>query len=312
MPQFTSSGIMDRWSATDLLDKEIDVIFMQRNETDSTIVLGQYFDTENKDSGLSHIIGSMTSQLSLPPINEDGEPMPFFTAAPGFKKTFLLYGRRMGVQVTDTMMKAQHHKRITEMVSGQMKAANRKDEYARASIFNNAFTGTDGADSKPLCDDSHPHENKDRGTWDNKITGALTGGNLQAARLLGRKIDDPQGDPDPLRAMDVVVPEDLEQKALELTQSANTAENMLNTKTVLIGKLKPVVSVYLGTASSVQWFLMGDRTGYAKGLHEIVLIPWNIKDMNPGDPDIVIQKRIKSVREIGFTVSKNMIGSTGS
>jgi hypothetical protein len=72
------------------------------------------------------------------------------------------------------------------------------------------------------------------------------------------------------------------------------------------------VSPYLGLSSSTQYFCMGNRESYDKGLHQITLIPWNIKNNNPANADIVVDKRIKAVHAIGFTVSKNIFGSTGS
>lgn len=307
---YPDMGIIDINANAQLLDAQIDMMWNRRDEFVGA--LSKYFDEEMKSEGLSHIVSSVGSALPLPQKNEDTESLPYYTPAPGFSKTFTLISYRAGIRVTDTQVKADRFKKTAYLVSGQLKSAMQKDEYLRAAIFNNAFTSGTGADSQYLCADSHPHENADRGTWDNKGTGALTGPNLQALHLLGTKMTNEQGNPDPAYLQDLVIPPDLQQKAEELIKSDKRAEDALNGKTVLIGNLNIVVSPYLGLSSAVQYFGIADREGPNKGLHQFTLIPWNIKNNNPANADIVIDKRIKAVHAIGFTVSKNVYGSTGS
>jgi len=121
-----------------------------------------------------------------------------------------------------------------------------------------------------------------------------------------------QGDPDPAMLQALVIPPALQQKAEELTKSPKRAEDALNGNTVLIDGLQIIVSPYLGLNSSVQYFGFANRTGFDKGLHQFTLIPWNIKNVNSENPDIILNKRIKGVHAIGFTVSKNIYGSTGA
>ena len=52
---FSTTGTIDRTSAPDLLNKAIDAMFLQRNEV-AGAVLGQFFDTETKDSGVERFI----------------------------------------------------------------------------------------------------------------------------------------------------------------------------------------------------------------------------------------------------------------
>lgn len=307
---YTDGGIIDTNSNPQLLDLQIETMWNRRDEFSG--VLSKYFMEETKDGGLSHVISSVGSAAPLPQKNEDTEALPYYTTAPGFKKTFTLISYRLGIRVTDTQLKADRFDKTAFMTTGQIKGAMQKDEFLYAGVFNGAFTGTDGADSLSLCSSSHPHENADAGTWDNSGTGALTGESLQELRLLAAKMTNERGNPDPVMLTDLLVPPDLEQKALELTQSTLRAEDALNGKTVLIGSLNVVVSPYLGLSSAVQFFGIGNRESYDKGLHKFTLIPWNLKDNNPSNADIVIDKRIKGVHAIGFTTSKNVYGSTGS
>jgi len=306
---FSASGIVDRTAAPDLLNKAIDVMWMQRNEL-AGVVLERFFDSDTKDSGLSHVISSVTSSLPLPVENEDTEALPYFTPAPGYDKTITLINYRSGIRVTDTMLRADRFAKIMGMVSGQMKSGARKSEYLRAGIFNGAMSGTAGADSLSLCHDSHPLENNEAGTRDNKGTGALSGPNLHALRLLCRKDVDAQGDPDWATPTTLLIPEDLEQTALELTTATLKPSTALNDKNVLIHGLEIVVSPYL--SSALLYFLINDRAGPERGMHEVYLEPWNIKDTQNATADVPIDKRIKAIMAIDYTVTRSVYGSTGA
>jgi hypothetical protein len=306
-----SDSIITKSSYPDLLDKSIDVVWMRRDEVAGN-VLGQFFEVVPKDSGLNHVISSVSSVLPLPIENEDTEALPYHTPAPGFDKQITVVNYASGIRVTNTMIQADRFSKIQAMTTGQIKSAMRKDEYMRAAILNNAFTGDDGADGKDLCDDAHPQERTDitsNATWDNKSTGALTGDNLHALRLLSRKMTNEAGDPDPVMCRALLIPEDLEQKAHELIDSTQKPEGMLNDTNWGLN-FSVVVSPYLSSAT--QYYLFGDRTGEDKGLIEVELFGWNIGDNSPSDRRIVIDKSITACRTVSFTVSRNIYGSTGS
>ena len=309
---FSATGTIDRNAAPDLLNKAIDLVWLQRNEL-AGVVLDKYFEVVPKDSGLSHILTSVTSHLPLPVENEDTEALPYFTPAPGYDKTIVLINYRSGIRVTNTMLKADRFSKVMGMTTGQIKSSARLDEYLRAGIFDNAFTGDAGSDSKDLCDDDHPHENGDAGTWDNKGTGALSGPNLQALRLLARKMTDPQGDPDWKDVKDLLVPEDLEQKALELTGFGGVRskpEGALNDPNVFLPTFNVVVSPYL--SSAVQYFLIAPGMDYERGLHEVVLEDWNIGPNSPANRSIVVDLSICAIKAFAFSRSKQIFGSTGA
>ena len=307
--QFAATqGTINIDSHVDLLNKAIDVVWMRRNEFMG--VLGRFFDKQTKQSGLTHIISSVGSTLPLPVENDDQEALPYFSPAPGFDKTFVLVRYRSGIRVTRTMLKADRFSRVAQMATGQLKSGFRKDEYLRAALFNNAFTGDDSADSKDMCDDSRPQENPEAGTWDNKGTGALSGANLHALRLLARQMTDDQGDPDPVMPKTLLIPEDLEQTANELIGATLKPATALNDPNVLLPGIEVVVSPYLSSAT--QYFLIGDREGEDKGLHEIVLEDWVIRDNTPANADIVLDKMVAATKTIGQTVTRNVMGSTGS
>ena len=306
-PSPESIGTRDTWP--DLLDKRFDVMWLRRDEA-ADLVLGQFFDKQMLTGGDNWKMGSVGRTLPLPLENEDTEATPYHAPAPGFDKTATVVLYQSGVRVTRSAIEVDRFGRIAGMLGGLITSSQRKDEYMRAAILNNAFTGDDGADSKDLCDDAHPHERAEAsGTWDNKTTGALAGPSLQAARLLARKMVGEDGDPDPLMPLTLLIPEDLEQKAHELIDSRAKPDGMLNNVNWGLN-FDIVVSPYL--SSAVQFYLFGDRTGDQKGLIKVELFGWNIGNNSPSDRRIVIDKSITACRTVGFTKSKNVLGSTGA
>jgi len=304
-----SSGAIDR-SRVDLLDKRIDLAFMRRDDLAGN-VLGQLFDKRTIDSGLTYRMQSFGSALPIPARNEDTEALPYFVPAPGYAKDFVLVRCRAGIRVTSTIMKADRHGMVEQMTTGQMKSAGRKDEYERAAIINASFTGTAGADSKPLVGDDHPHENAESGNWDNEGTGALTPANLQALRLLARKMTNELGAPDPVMPKALLVPPDLEQKAREYTAlGRGKPDTDFNQPNVLITDYAIIVSPWL-TSTTAYW-LVGDKTGVERGLIEVILEDWNIKNNTPANADILIDKRVACNKAFGYYLSKNIYGSLGT
>jgi hypothetical protein len=291
----------------DNLNRAIEALWMRRDEHAG--VLGQFFDVSDAES-LSFQMSSVSSVLGLPRKSEDTDAMPYDTSPTGFKKTISLQNYRLAVRVTDTMIRADRFDRIVQQAGGLMKSAERKLEYQRAGIFNSAFTGTSGADVKPLIGDDHPQEDPTAGTWDNEGTsGALTGATLQALRLLARKMTNEKGYPDPVMPVTLLVPPELEQKALELTGATLRAEDALNAPTVLISNLKVVVSPFLSSATA--FYLIGDRTGMDKGLHEMYLMRPSMDDETT-TVDIPINKRIKFINAVDFSTSRNIYGNLGT
>jgi hypothetical protein len=306
-----TKGILDRGAgaARDLLDKSFDTIWARRDEFSG--VLGKYFDSVQADSDTFKMT-SVGSSFPLPKVNDDTEGLPFDAPAGGFPLTVTLLPYRQAARITDNIIKADRYGRVKSMVAGLVKSPMRKKEYQRADIFNSqSFSGTAGADSLSLCNDSHPHENNEAGTWDNLGTGALTHGNLQALRLLGAKMTNEQGFPYAVTYTDLLIPPDLLQKATELVSATQMPENALNQPNVLIRSFNIVVSEFLTSATA--YFLLGKAPMEEMGLFEAELIPLNTQDCRPSDnPDIVWAKRTKFMNAVFYTASKYIAGSAGT
>jgi hypothetical protein len=307
MPQYHQTGTGTRDTYPELLDAAMENIWNRKDRHAG--VLGQYFQTRSADSD-TYKMSSVGSALPLMKENEDTEGLPYVNPAPGFPKTFTLVNYRLAIQVTDTLRSLDRQGKVRGMLEGLPKSAMRLREYQRASIFDNAFSGTAGADSQPLCANSHPHENLDAGTWDNLSTGALNGANLQALRLLTQNMTQETGDPDPVMPADLLTGPANEQKARELIESSKVSENALNANTVLVNSLRLVIDKFI--SSTTAYFIIGDLEGDERGLYEFENQALNLKPTNPEDPDIIFSRRAKSIHVVDFTVSKNVYGSAGT
>jgi hypothetical protein len=65
-------------------------------------------------------------------------------------------------------------------------------------------------------------------------------------------------------------------------------------------------------SSSTAYFGFGDKTGEDKGLLEMYLLRPNLANLGNNPVDIPIDKRVKMIVKVGFTVSKNAYGSAGT
>jgi len=305
--QFPRAGVIHKLWNPQTIDSSIDVMWMRRNQFAG--VLGKYVEVVPISQGLTHVISSLGSALPLPEPNEDLEPYPVVQSAPGFKKTATVVNYTSSLQVTETAISTDRTGKLMQTLNGPIKAAMRFDEYMRAAFFANAFTGTAGADSQPLCSNSHPHENFDAGTWDNLSTGGLTGPNLHAGILVMDLMKDEQNDPFDVNPVDLLVHPSNRQKAMELTNAVRKPEGMLNDPNEIISALNVVVSKYL--SSSDAFFVMGDLKGEERGLIEVQSKAWSLDNVGDATVDVPIHKRIKSRKTFIFTTSKNIVGSAG-
>jgi hypothetical protein len=308
--QFSAAqGVMDRSTYTQLLNKAVDVMWLRKDRFAGN--LGDFFVKMPQQSGMSVIVDSVSSVVGLPRQNEDTDPIPYAIPATGFPKTFDMAVYRLGIRATKTLMLAQRFDRVTQMAGGVIKSAMRKMEYLRAKVFNEAFATTTGADASYLCASSHLHENPEAGTWDNLgTTGVLSYTTLQELRLLADKMTNEGGYPDPVQLLKLLIPPDLRQSAMEYTRSKYVAGGSLNTETQLVGDMEIVVSPFL--AGTDDFFGIGNLDGEEKGLMEITLEEPNMVTNSPANGDIILDRHVRFITKVGFTVSKNVYGNPGS
>jgi len=158
-----------------------------------------------------------------------------------------------------------------------------KDEYDRASVFNNAFTDTapyDGADAVGLCSAAHPNGPENTGvTQNNEGTYSLTKANVATVRLAMRAFKDDRGMLAGIHPDTLIVPPALEDDALVIRGHAQYApldptigENALNVN--VIHGWNIIVWDYLSDTNA--WFMVDSRRMHRDLLY-INRVPFSVK-----------------------------------
>lgn len=167
-------------------------------------------------------------------------------------------------------------------------------EKSAAALFTNAFTdsGQDGegfdvagADGVGLCSTAHPASATNTATQSNEGTLALTAGNLTTTALLMREFTDDRGELVSINPDTLLVPPELEETALILTQTERAIGNANNDVNVNKGRYNVVAWDYLTDSNA--WFLID---GVLKSEHLVWLDRIAPEFLGEGDFDTLQAK----------------------
>jgi len=307
---YAQPGALERRVYTDLLDKEMDAVEITADRV--KIQLDDLYTTrgDKKDSTIK--IADVSSIADLPVKSEDIDDLPVSHVAPGWDITLTPVNYRQSLKVTEDMQEMDRFGRVMQMMAGLMKGGLRQKQYALADLFNNAFATYTGGDGMYLLDTGHPYRDPSAGTWDNLDTGALTHGRLSTARVNFRKSTNDKGHRDPIKLMRLLVPPDLEQKAIEIRKAEKMPENALNQPNWLQNTFDiQVCDWFTGTND---WFCWGDHTEPAEaGLYYGERYPLSVRPLPAGEltAGIIWGRYLKVAFDYSFNVVKNLRGSTG-
>lgn len=143
------------------------------------------------------------------------------------------------------------------MMGRMARAARRTREEDAATVWNHAFDTTyfTGGDSLALCSTAHTN-NVDSTTQGNSGTSTLTATNYTATRLLMKKFTDERGKKIGINPNELMVPIDLAETAITITESTlktGTANNDVN---VINKSWKPKVIINDWLTDTNNWFMM--------------------------------------------------------
>lgn len=186
----------------------------------------------------------------------EGAPVQYEDLTPGATHTYTTKPWDKGSQITREALDDELYGQWKDMAKELGRTARITVEEEAASLFNNGFSAdsTRNYDSVALFSASHPAYGPAGSTQSNLGASlALSDANLKTGRLAVRKMTNENGqkisaDPDQL-----IVPDDLETVALELTMSALNPSNADNAVNTLKGRFKVIVWGYL--TSTTAWFL---------------------------------------------------------
>ena len=164
------------------------------------------------------------------------------------------------------------YRQCTDAVKKLAIAGRRTIEKVGAAAYFNGFTSELTPDGLSLFNAAHTLANPLAGnpvtTGRNYGTGTLSGPNIGAARILGRKTPDEHGSPSPFMLRQLIVGPDLEDQAEAIKQTAQVLGSNYNDKNIPGGKIDEIVVMdYLALApanASTMWMLRDKKNARNK------------------------------------------------
>jgi len=309
-PTQGNSGSVDFKQYTHVYSKLFDNIVKRQNNVPME---GAQFYSERSTNLEVYREAEVSSVLDLPQKNEDTDRIPLVAPVEGFSQTWTNVQYRLGFNVTARALSAQKTRLIAQMMTGLPQTAQRKIEFAYASLFNEGFDTQTTADGAYIFSNSHLKEDAEAGTWDNLGTaGAFSTTSFYEAWLNFQTRTNEKGFVDP-RVLDCVYyPVQIHEDVMKVHGSDKYPTDALNAKMPeLFGAFKPVMGHWL--SSTTAWFGLDKSSGPEKGF----TIVWEQKpsyaDLSYSDnPDVVMGKRLKMAYSVGALHSRNMYGNAGA
>jgi hypothetical protein len=213
-----------------------------------------------------------------------------------------------GFKVSDELYEDDQHNIIKKMPANLAKATVKTTEYYAAQVLNNAFTAghTSYGDGKPLCSTIHPRADGGTAQSNASSTGlAFSEVNVRTGRLGLEKVLDDKGQIVSLKANRLIVPVDLEDAALIVTQSDRRSGTANNDVNVNKGRFEVVSWRYIN--STTAWFLQD------KNEHLLNWF-WRIRPEFKSDYDFNAGAMLSKVRvrfSVGWSDWRGFWGSAG-
>jgi hypothetical protein len=136
--------------------------------------------------------------------------------------------------------------------------AARTREKEAATTFNNAFIGTGGGDSQPLCSSSHPFSPDDATTQSNAGSSAMDASTIEATRRLAHtSVFNDRGELMNINYDLILCTVALEETAWEIINSKGKVETANNNRNFHYGRYK--LAVWDRLTDSNNWFMIDSK-----------------------------------------------------
>lgn len=283
------------------------------------VFFNTYDEKPEEFSGVFHVAESKKAKetdqhvtgLGLWEKKSESGPISYAEIGMGDEVTYVHEEYAKGIQVPRKLVDDEMYDVIDKLPKELARGGRALVEKTAADIFNNGFT-VNGYDGVPLFSDSHPMKGKDKENpdlvGDNLLDLAFDGQGeaLEEAILLLQGQTDDNGLKIQARADTLIVPTDLEFKALRVLNATLRAGTGDNDPNVLKGKLKPVVLSYLDSPDA--WFVADSS------LHQLWFF-WRVKPEFAGEEnfDTMVAKYRGYLRfSVGYSDWRGIVGSDGS
>lgn len=173
----------------------------------------------------------------------------------GYKTTYTHTEKPLELAIRRKLLEDNNFTEIFNMSRRLGDSAALKRETDAAKVFNNAFSDTfAGADAVGLCSTAHPlSPSKPGTTQSNEFTLPLTKGNVKTVREAMMAFTDDNGNKAAVTPNMLIVPPQLEDSALEITQSLLDPASGNNTMNPQYGRFQVVTWHYLTDSNA--WFM---------------------------------------------------------
>lgn len=175
----------------------------------------------------------------------------------GYKATFIHVPWTKGIRITRKAKQNDLYGIFDDLPAQRGIAAARTREKHGASVFNSAFTGTSGPDSKSLCNSAHPSTVNGISNQSNAGTDTLSKTTVSSTRLAMKKLYGLNGERIGVKGDMLIVPMDKEEDAWGVISSKGEPETDNNNRNFHYGKYK--LAVWDEITSTYDWFMVDSR-----------------------------------------------------
>lgn len=266
----------------------------------------------NEEMMTSDIYQTTTlSGLQNPVAKGEAEPIIFQSLKAGFDKTFTAATYATGYRISKEMVndgKISFIKKATESFAKGMFEIKETDA---ADVFDNAFT-TNGYDGVPLCSTSHPLENGDGATASNRpaSASALSLTSFRDLRNIMQSTVNENNQRVKYTPSYFVVPQALQDDAMEIVKSAYNPENANNAINTVYDSIKLLPGGfwnYLDDTNS--FFMVADKND--TGL--MFLTRQNLETDSDYDKRAFAYELMASIRyDLGHCAWRGVVGNPGA
>lgn len=238
--------------------------------------------------------------------NSDGGQLPVVSPIQGGKVFFIHKDYGYMWTLSKRLIRGNQYKQVTaDLTRSAAQSALHTVETLCSSVFANGFT-VNGFDGVPLFGN---HPLLGGGTYNNKLTAALSSTSLSDALVRFRRMVNHRGQPIVIQPAYLIVPPELEQTALQLINSTVVPYQGSQFSTDFINTLRGIAEVLVNPyfTDGTDWFLIADKANHRLRLY------WREKPNTSTERDFRTQgvsTAINMALSVGYADWIGLVGSS--
>ena len=294
--------------SADLIDKTMNKYL--KIEEDIPVHMMQFFKKEKPDTeNWKHT--SIGSELGMPFLRGDTDPVPFGVVPPGYSYSADLATYQLAIAITDRLMKYDRSGQTAFIMSGLPKSFKKFYEALMTNVLETAYATT-GSDGVVGFSASHPHRAMGSPVWSNlEATAKMASTSVNSMWVNVANRRDATGFPRRMRMTKIFGPTAWREKMVQLANSDKVPESNVNATNAYKGMQYEVAETL--TASSTAWYGVGDLPEAEWGMH---LIEWQAPSiqgmgLDPNYP-LIVKRYFGYCRTVaGMSIPSNLHYNAG-